>query len=417
MKILIKNIRSLCQVEYEESSLKTAEGKRIKEVPQINNAWLALEDGKIADFGSMQELAGVTDWNQLEVIDAEGKLVLPAWIDSHTHIVYAKSREQEFVDRINGLSYESIAANGGGILNSADKLRLASEDELFESALHRIDEMIGFGTAAIEIKSGYGLSLESEIKMLRVIKKLKSATEVIIKSNLLAAHAIPREYKDNRSAYIDIIVNEIIPTAVDENLADYIDVFCDRGFYTIAETDRILDAASKYGLKPKIHANELDFSGGIQVGVKHGAISVDHLECVGDEEIEVLLKSNTIPTLLPSTAFFLNLHYPPARKMIDAGLPIALATDYNPGSSPSGNMPFVLSLACSQMKMTPEEAINAATINAAKAMEIEKEVGTIKVGKKANLIITKEMPSLAYIPYAFGKFHIDKMIINGKIKN
>jgi imidazolonepropionase len=343
-------------------------------------------------------------------------VVGPSWCDSHTHIVYAGSREAEFVDRIKGLSYEEIAKRGGGILNSAKKLNTATEDELFESAWNRLEEIKMMGTGAVEIKSGYGLSVEGELKILRVIKKLKEKSPLTIKSNFLAAHAYPIEYREDHNGYIDLIINKMLPVVAEEQLADYIDAFCEFGFFSVDETSRILEAGAKYGLKPKIHANQLNFSGGIQVGVKYNAISVDHLECVGEEEIESLRNSSTIGTLLPSAAFFLGLHYQPARKMIDAGLPIALATDYNPGSSPSGNMNFVLSLACTQLKMLPEEAINASTLNGAYAMELSKDYGSITKGKNANVFITKPISSYAFIPYSFGSNQVETVILNGHIE-
>ncbi len=413
MKILIKNIKELIQVE-EEPKTKVA-GKEMAKLNTIKNAWLSIEDDKIAGFGSMDDWKGVEDWSGLEVIDAAGKLVFPCWCDPHTHLVYAGSREDEFVNRIKGLTYREIAEKGGGILNSAKKLQDASEDELVEQALKRLDEIKMMGTGAVEIKSGYGLTVDSEIKMLRVIKRLKKLSPLTIKATLLAAHAIPAEYKENRSGYIDLIINKMLPVVKGEQLADYIDVFCDKGFFSAEETDKILKAGIAHGLKPKIHANELDFSGGIQVGIANNALSVDHLEHTGDDEIEALLKSETMPTLLPSTAFFLKLSYPPARKMIDASLPVALATDYNPGSSPSGKMAFVISLACINMNMSPEEAINAATINAAYAMDLSKTHGSIAKGKQANVFITKEISSYTYLPYAFGSDIIETVIVGGRI--
>lgn len=340
---------------------------------------------------------------------------MPAFADSHTHLVFAGSREGEFVDRINGLSYEEIARRGGGILNSAAKLNATSEDELFHAAQERLHRVMAQGTGAIEIKSGYGLSVEGELKMLRVIRRLKESVHIPIKASFLAAHAYPMEYKQNHEGYIDLIINTMLPQVADEGLADYMDAFCEEGFFSVDETSRLLDAAAKYGLKPKIHANQLHYSGGVQVGVKHNAVSVDHLECVGEAEIEALKNSNTMPTLLPAAAFFLGIQYQPARKIIDAGLPVCVASDYNPGSCPSGNMPLLLTLACTQLKMTPEEAINAVTINGAAAMELEQEIGTIASGKRANLIITKEIPSLGYIPYDFGNNPVEKLIINGSI--
>ena len=407
--VLIGNIKRLYQTRTSTGSIK---GSDMATLPFLENAYLLIQDGIIKDFGLMQNCPELN----LESIDATDKFVLPSWCDSHTHLVYAGSRESEFIDKIKGLSYEEIAKNGGGILNSAQRLRNTTEEVLFEQASERLKEIISFGTGAVEIKSGYGLSTESELKMLRVIRSLKAISPVTIKSTFLAAHALPLEYKDNRSAYIDLIVNEMLPIVADEELADYCDVFCDRGFFTPEETDRILIAGNNLGIKPKIHANELDYSGGIQIGVKNNAISVDHLECVGVQEIDCLLNSNTMPTLLPSTAFFLKLEYPPARKMIDSGLPVALASDYNPGSSPSGKMSFVLSLACIYMKMLPEEAINAATINGAVAMELQDSHGQIKKGYTGNVIISKKMPEIAYIPYSFGSDLIDKVILKGVVQ-
>jgi imidazolonepropionase len=410
MNCLIYNIKGLVQVR--EAVTGRIAGKDMKVLPILGNAYLLIQDGLIRDYGAMESIPDLPE--VINKIDATGRYVFPAFADSHSHIVYAGSREGEFVDRINGLTYEEIARKGGGILNSAKRLQHASEDELFESALARLHEISSFGTGAVEIKSGYGLTLEDELKMLRVIRRLKEASRLTIRATFLGAHAIPKEYS-NRKEYVDLIVEKMIPQVAEEGLADYCDVFCDRGFFTVEETDRILEQGLKYGLKPKIHANELDYSGGIQIGVKHGAISVDHLECTGEEEIEALLNSDTMPTLLPGTAFFLKLaHYPPARQMIDAGLPVALATDYNPGSCPSGNMPFVLSLACTQMQMTPEEAINAATINAACAMELEGRMGSITKGKEGSVFITRPMNSVAFLPYAFGSRLIDRVIIKGE---
>ena len=340
---------------------------------------------------------------------------MPAWCDSHTHIVFAATREEEFVDRIRGLSYEEIARRGGGILNSARKMQAASEEDLLAGARARLREVIGMGTGAIEIKSGYGLTLESELKMLHVIRKLKEGSPIPVKATFLGAHAVPLEYKDRREDYISLIINEMLPVVAGEGLAEYCDVFCDKGFFTPGETDKILKSASVYGLKARIHANELGITGGVQVGVANNALSVDHLEYTGDEEIEALLNSSTIPTLLPNCAFFLGIPYPNARAMIDAGLPVALASDFNPGSAPSGNMPFVISLACIRMKMLPEEAINAATINGARAMELENEVGSVAVGKRANLMISRPMNSLAVLPYHFGSQIAEKVIINGQV--
>ncbi|NNM95745.1 MAG: imidazolonepropionase, partial [Bacteroidia bacterium] len=369
------------------------------------------DNGLISGFGEMHDAPSAAHYDQ--VIDAGGRLVFPAWCDPHTHLVFAGTRENEFIDRIGGLSYEEIAKKGGGILHSAEKLNKTSEDELFQGALSRLQEITLYGTGAVEIKSGYGLSVEAELKMLRVIKRLKEHSPLTIKATFLGAHAIPAAYKQNRQGYIDLIINNMLPVIAVEKLADYCDVFCDKGFFTPDETQAILQAALKYGLPPKIHANELACSGGIQVGVKNKALSVDHLEYTGDNEIEALRNSGTMPTLLPSTAFFLNLPYPPARKMIDAGLPLALATDYNPGSSPSGNMPFVISLACVKLKMLPEEAINAATINAAYAMGLGASHGSITAGKKASLFITKPLSNYNLLPYSFGSNLIDKVMVEG----
>lgn len=410
--MLIKNIKGLIQTD--DGTRKWVAGAEMAVLPSIENAWIAIEDGAISDYGSMSDLHGISDWNDLEVIDASGKYVLPAWCDPHTHTVFASSREGEFVDRINGLSYGEIAARGGGILNSADKLRKATEDELFESTLTRLDEMAAHGTGAVEIKSGYGLSVESEIKMLRVVKRLKKASPLSIKATLLAAHAIPKEYKDNRSGYIKLITKEIIPIVKAEGLAEYIDVFCETNYFTPEETATILEAGAEAGLRPKVHVNQFTTIGGVNVCVYRDALSVDHLEVMNDKDIDVLKGSNTMPTMLPSCSFFLGIPYAPARQMMEAGLPVALATDFNPGSTPSGNMSFVVSLACIRQIMTPEEAINAATLNAAYAMGLEKELGSIAIGKRANLIITKEISSLAYLPYSFGENVIEQTIINGR---
>lgn len=414
MKLLIKNIKQLIQVE-ENHRLMVA-GKDMGILPIVEDAWLAIENDLIADFGSMDEFPGIADWSNLEVIDATNKLVFPSWCDSHTHLIFANSREEEFVDRIRGLSYEEIALRGGGILNSSKKLRLASEEDLLESALKRLEEIKLLGTGAVEIKSGYGLTLIDEIKMLRVAQKLKSLSPLTIKTTFLGAHAIPEEHKKNREEYIKLIIDKMIPRVAEEKLADYCDVFCERNYFSKEETIRILNAGIKHGLKPKVHANQLSNSGGVQAGVACDAISVDHLEYVDDEEISALKNSKTMPTLLPGAAFFLGLPYPPARKMIDAGLPIAVASDYNPGSSPTGNMNLMIALLCIQYKMTPEEAINAATINSAYAMDLSKTHGSIAIGKKANIFITKEISSYNYVPYAFGSNLIETVIINGKIQ-
>lgn len=410
MNLLIKNIKYLAGVI--DTPVKWKAGKDMQNLEVLENAFLHIADGKIADYGTMDNCP---ELSASEMIDATGKSVLPSFIDSHTHIVFAASREEEFVGRIKGLTYEQIAANGGGILNSAKRLQETSEDELYDSALARLNEVIGMGTGAIEIKSGYGLTVEDEIKMLRVIKRLKRVSPIPVKSTFLGAHAIPTEYKENRAEYLRQIMEEMMPIVAEEKLADYNDVFCDRGFFTPEETDTLLEAGTKLGLKPKIHANELGLTGGIQAGVRNHAISVDHLEHVEEDEIKHLKDSATMSTLLPGTAFFLGMEYPPARKMIDAGLPLALASDYNPGSCPSGNMPFVLSLACIKLKITPEEAINAATINGAYALELQDSHGSITKGKVGSVVITKEIPSLDFIPYAFGSNLIDTVIVDGKV--
>lgn len=409
--LLIKNIKSLIQVE--EIPKKWVAGKDMANIHTIKNAFLLIDKGVIEDFGLMKNFKErVPEGN---VLDASGKLVFPSFCDSHTHIVYAGSRELEYRDKILGLSYEGIAKRGGGILNSAKLLHNTSENSLYEQALKRINEIIGLGTGAVEIKSGYGLTLQDELKMLRVIRRLKEYTPITIKSTFLGAHAVPVEYKARQSEYVDLVINEMIPVIAFEKLADYIDVFCDRGFFTIEETDRILKTGLKYGLQPKIHANELDFSGGIQVGVKYNALSVDHLEYTGDKEIKVLKNSKTMPTLLPGASFFLGMIDPPARKVIDAGLPLALASDYNPGSSPSGNMKFIMSLGCIRLRMLPEEVINAVTINGAYAMGVQKELGSIARGKKANIFITKEIPGYEFMPYAYGSDLIETVILNGEV--
>ena len=410
--ILIKNIKKLVQVDESTTSPRSVvKGEAMRQLPSIENAWLRIDGDRISDFGTMEncpESAGT-------IINAEGKMVFPSWCDSHTHLVFAGSREGEFADRINGLSYEEIAMRGGGILNSAQRLQNTSEEQLFEQSWKRLEEVKNFGTGAIEIKSGYGLTVEAELKMLRVIRKLKEQSDLSIKATFLGAHALPKAYKNDRKAYIDLVINDMLPKIANEGLADYIDVFCEKVAFSPEETELIIQAGQKFGLKAKIHTNQFNCMGGIQASVRNNAISVDHLEVVNDEEIECLLNSDTMPTLLPSAPFFLNDHYPPARKIIDAGLPVALATDYNPGSTPSGKMPFVLSLACVKMKMTPEEAINAATINGAAAMEIQNTHGSIGIGKVANVFITKPIPSIAYIPYSFGSDHIETVILGGKI--
>lgn len=383
-------------------------------LPCIENGYLIIEDDTIVEYGLMADLNKTSRKLPAEVVKATGQYVLPCWCDSHTHLVFAESREKEFIDKIRGLSYAEIAARGGGILNSAEKLNQASEDALFDLAWKRLNEVARLGTGAIEIKSGYGLTVESELKMLRVIKRLKEKSGLLIKSTFLGAHALPTAYKDNRKGYIELIINEMLPVIAQEKLADYIDVFCEAGFFSPEETETICRAGMQYGLKPKIHANQLSLSGGVQAGVKLGAISVDHLESMDEEAINDLAGSATIGTLLPTAAFFLRMPFQPARKLIDNGCAVAIASDFNPGSSPSGNMNLVISMSCIGMKMLPEEAINAATINGAFAMEVENETGSIAVGKKANLIFTKPIPSLAYLPYSFGSDLIDKVMIKGE---
>jgi imidazolonepropionase len=406
--ILIKNIRSLEMVLPQEKTM--LRGSEMKQTYSIENAFVLVDDGIIKSFGSNAQAPENAD----EIIDATARFVLPAWCDSHTHLVYAGSREAEFVDKINGLSYEEIAKRGGGILNSATRLNETSEAELVEAALARLDEIRKIGTAAVEIKSGYGLTLQGELKMLRVIRQLKSQSPLTIKSTFLGAHTYPAAFKNNHEGYIKMLVDEMLPAIAAEGLADFIDVFCDKGFFSPDETARILAAGVKHGLVPKLHANELGETGGIETGVEFNARSVDHLEHTSDYHINLLNASPTMPVLLPSTAFFLKLPYAPARKMIDEGLPVALATDYNPGSSPSGNMPFVLSLACIHMRMLPAETLAAATINGAYSMQVENELGSITIGKKANLIITKPIDSLAFIPYSFGSNLVERVIVNGK---
>lgn len=409
--MLIINIKQLVGIRENPTLLRGAE---LAILPCLDNAFLRIEGEQIAEYGLMKDLD--LSLENTAFYDAKGAFVLPAWCDSHTHIVYAASRENEFIDKIKGASYAEIAQKGGGILNSARRINETSEEELFEQAWSRIEAVKKLGTGAIEIKSGYGLTVEGEIRMLRVVKRLKAVSNLCIKASFLAAHAYPTAFKDNHQGYIRQIIDEMLPIVAEENLADYIDVFCEEGFFSVAETTQIIEAGKHYGLKPKIHANQLYCSGGVQVGVKHQAISVDHLETMGIEEIDCLKNSNTIGTLLPSAAFFLRMSYPPARQMIDAGVAIALATDYNPGSSPSGNVPLLIALSCIQMKMLPEEAINAATLNGAYAMELQQFAGSITKGKLANLIFTKEIPSLAYLPYSFGENLIDKVMIRGQFQ-
>lgn len=404
-----KNIKALMGAY--EAPVSCLKGKEMDNVPAIQDAYLIVdENGVIADFGAMSDFPEIPD--TAEVKDMSGRFIFPAFADSHTHIVYAGSRELEFVDKIKGLSYVEIAKRGGGILNSADLLHRTSEDELYDTAMERLLRCVEGGTAAIEIKSGYGLSTEDELKMLRVIRRMKETAPITVRSNFLAAHAFPRNYTDNHDGYVDLIVNEMLPLVSKENLADFVDVFCDEGFFTVTHTERILEAAAKYGIRPKIHANELARSGGIQVGVKYDALSVDHLEHTGEEECEALLHSRTMPTVLPGAAFFLGMPYAPARKMIDYGLPVAVASDYNPGSSPSASMKFILSLTSIKMKMTPNEALNAATVNGAYALGLDGRYGQILKGEKANFIITKPMPSFEYFAYSYTENLIEKVIVN-----
>ena len=409
MQTLLINIKELLQVR--EQHIDKVSGADMKVLPSIKNAYLRIENDRILDFGRMEDLNGKTVDS---VLDIKGKMVLPTWCDSHTHLVYAGNREQEFIDRINGRSYEEIAERGGGILNSAKKLQQTSEDELYEQSSRRLEEVMALGTGAIEIKSGYGLTTEAELKMLRVIKRLAEDYPITIKPTFLGAHAVPSEYKQNPEVFIDLLIHEMLPKIAEEGLAEFIDVFCEKGYFTTTQTDRILETGSRYGLQAKIHVNQFSISGGIQVAIKHRALSVDHLEVLDTNDILALKKSETMPVALPSCSYFLGIPYTPARKILDAGLPLALASDYNPGSTPSGNMNFVISTACIKMKLTPEEAINAATINGAYAMNISKTHGSITRGKKANLIITKEIPSYGFLPYAFGSNNIHTVILNGK---
>jgi len=407
--ILITHIKGLAQVRERSSSFIS--GKMMADLPIISNSYLSISDGLIIDYGKMDDLPSTAVAKK--TIDASGRFVFPSFVDSHTHLVFAASREDEFVMKIKGATYAEIAANGGGILNSSKKLRAASEDELFEKAFERANEIIRLGTGAVEIKSGYGLTVNDELKMLRVAKKIGKETPLTVKTTFLGAHAVPSEM--NKQDYINLVIKEMIPAVAEENLADYIDVFCEEGFFSAEETLRIVDEGKKFGMKPRIHANQLHRSGGVQAGVKANAISVDHLENIGEEEIQLLKSSKTMPTALPGAAFFLNLPFPPARKMMDEGLPVAIASDYNPGSSPSGNMQLALSLACIKMKMTPEEAFNAATLNTAYALELSHSHGSITRGKIGNVYITKPVSSLAYLPYHFGNNFIDQIILNGKI--
>jgi imidazolonepropionase len=415
MITVIKNIKEIVQVEH--TIRKWVAGKDMARLETIKNGFIEIKDGIIYNFGSMEDWKGIDDWNNTEIIDANDGMVFPSYCDSHSHLVFAGNRENEWEQRLKGASYEEIAAKGGGILNSAKKLQNTSEEELLESALKRADEIIKMGTGAIEIKSGYGLTVDAELKMLRVIKKLNELSPLTIKATFLGAHAIPLEYKSRKSDYLDCIINEMLPRIAEESLAEYIDIFCEEGYFSVEDTKRLLAEAKKWGLTPKTHVNQFTILGGVEASVKHGALSVDHLEIMNDDDFKALKGSECMPTLLPSCSFFLGIPYGPARKIMDEGMPVALATDFNPGSSPSGNMNFVASLGCIQMGMTPEEVINATTINTAYAMGLSKELGSIAIGKKANLFITKPISSYAYIPYSFGHQHIDKIMINGQLQS
>jgi imidazolonepropionase len=407
--ILIKNIKGLVQVREKTSG--PLRGKDMGNLPVLSNAFLIINDGKLVDYGTTDQLP--LDVTARQTLNATGRFVFPSFVDSHTHLVFAASREEEFVMKIKGSTYAEIAAKGGGILNSAQKVKAISEEDLFELTLNRANEIMCSGTGTVEIKSGYGLDTENELKMLRVARRIGKETPLAVKTTFLGAHAVPQH--KTKEEYIHQILAEMIPAVAEQELADYIDVFCEQGFFTPDETEKIVERGKQFGMKPRIHANQLHNSGGVQVGVKTGALSVDHLETIGDEEIEALLTSAVMPTALPGAAFFLGLPFPPARKMIDAGLPIAIASDYNPGSAPSGNMSLIVALACIKMRMTPEEAINAATINTACALELDKTCGSITRGKVANIFITQPIPSIAYLPYAFGSNLIDTVILNGKI--
>ena len=410
MSLLIKNIKKLIQCRTEETSFIS--GKDMSVVPSIDDAYLFVKDGKINDFGKMQELKKI---NTDQVIDAKDRMVLPSWCDSHTHIVFAGNRSKEFIDRIKGLSYEEIAARGGGILNSAKLLQNTSKEDLYNQSKMRINSVIRQGTGAIEIKSGYGLSFESELKMLQVIKQIKENSKMQVKSTFLGAHAYPNQFKENKDGYVDLVLNKMLPAFKKENLIDYIDVFCEKGYFSPKDTERIIKEGLKYNIRSKIHVNQFNILGGVKIAVENNALSVDHLEVLQDDDIKILSKGSTIPVVLPTCSYFLGIDYAPARKLIDAGLPLAIATDFNPGSSPSGNMNFVISTACTKMKLTTEEAINAATINGAYAMGLEDKVGSISKDKIANLIITNKINSIDEIPYNFGGNQIHKVILEGEI--
>ena len=409
MKKLLFNIKGLLQTDEGPTTVK--KGKAMQELPRINKAWLLIEDGKIADMGKMQDLPEIKD---AERTDLSGRYVLPSWVDSHTHLVYASDREDEFIDRLKGKSYQEIAAKGGGILNSAKKVQQADEDDLYNSARRRLIDLMKLGTGAIEIKSGYGLTTDAELKMLRVIRRLKEEFPIPIKATFMGAHAVPAEYKDDKDAYLDLVVQEMLPLVAEEQLADYVDIFCEEGFFDLADTKKVLLAAEKYRLRSKIHVNQFNSFGGVKLATEHQALSVDHLEELSTNDIEALKEGRTLPVALPGCSFFLGIPYTPARRLIDNDLPLILASDMNPGSAPSGNMNLVNALACIKMKMLPDEVINASTINAAHAMEVDDQVGSIAKGKNANLIITKDIPSYGYMPYAFGTNCIETVLINGK---
>lgn len=411
-KKLYTHIATLFGVNAPETPKK---GSDLAQLNQIDNAYLAVEDGNIVDFGKMEDLQGITDWTDLEVIDFTGKSIFPSYCDSHTHLVFAKSREEEFVYKIKGLSYQEIAAKGGGIINSALKLRDASEDELYEKAATRLRKLIALGTGAIEIKSGYGLSLDSELKMLRVVARLKKEFPIPVKATLLAAHAVPPEYKDRKDEYLQLIIDQILPAVNEEQLANFIDIFVEENYFTVADMELLLTAAQKYDLRPKVHVNQFTSLGGIEAAQKYNALSVDHLEEMSEKDLDVLKQSNIIATALPSCSFYLKIPYAPARTLIENNAALCLATDFNPGSTPSGNMNFVWSLACIQQKLLPEEAFNAMSINGAFAMDLQNEVGSIDIGKRANFFTINNLPSLAYIPYSFGENLIDEVYINGEL--
>lgn len=409
MRTLIKNIKELVQVER-QPKLRVC-GKDMAQMETVKNAYLIVEDDKIAAFGPMSELK---EQSFDKEVDATGRMVFPSFCDSHTHLVYAGSREIEYIDKIRGLSYDEIAKRGGGILNSAKRVQEASEQQLYDDAMARLEQIIRFGTGAVEIKSGYGMTPEAELKMLRVIRRLKENSPLTIKSTLLGAHGIPMEYRGRQEKFVDLVIDQMIPQAAAEGLADYIDVFCDAGFFTVEDTERMLEAGARYGMRPKIHANEMACSGGIQCAVKYNALSCDHLEYTGEEEIQCLLSSETMPTVLPGAAFFLNMQHAPVRRMMEAGLPVAMASDYNPGSSPSGNMQLIVSFACVNYRMLPEEAINATTINSGYAMDVSDVLGSIAVGKRANFYITTPIPTYEYLPYAYGENKVARTFLNGK---